>query len=1041
VGLLLGLAALGLYLFTLSTGPYPGDSATQMAQQLGLEPFGAGSHLLWSLLVDLVVRLPLGGMVMRLNVLSAICGALAVWLLFRVVAEAVWLVVTVDDTNRRATGNASLLAGMASALALMGSIPFWYASNRFHVASFDILLLILVARVFVAFSKEASLGLGLLFALLFGVGAVESATFIVMGPVALIGVIGVLWYDGDLRWSRVFGLAGALLLGLLVYLGAAWQFMHGDEFIFAVGGDFWQALYYILRGQYGLIARSLPQLGWLLVILVGIIPWVTVLLVGRRGLNEEKDWGFFILHAILTVVAVAMFFNAPLSPWPLLGTNRLLVAPYVLMAVVFGYLTAYWFLVPRMWGQNAEPEERGRIWWREHGGWIPAFCLLAAAVAAGTLNFKVADARAGGAVQEFAQSVVDSVSGRTWLVTDGQLDGNLMIAAKEAGIPLRLLNTRMGNNAIYMRYLARSFEDPRLRSLAEVDVLAFLREWMATDTNFCGTVALMTLPDIWLAGGFHPVPDRTLFVGVRAMTEVDPEALWEQHAEFVKKPFLGVLRQARTNDPLIAPAAAYVLRQCSMVANNLGVVLEDTDRRQQAYAAYARAREWEPGNVSALLNQLTMIERGYAAPDAAQVKADFDELAGTLKQKLQIWSLSRYYGYVRLPEAFANLGMVWALSGEPGMAVAGFKRAIELSPEKKDELTQGLAMAYLAQDQAEAGAALYRELLEKDPKNVSALFALARLAARQNRFDEAAALLDRAEKAGVAKDRVAMEYAVMHLAAGEPGKARVVLQELVDLNPDLVTAWAMLAGVVMQMGDTKALEQCERKLERLKDQDFLTLVVLGQIALNRADYIGARSRLDSALVLRPNMPALLDLILRLDVQEGRKDLATQHIRSLLLLDPGQPFANEVLASFQIERKEYALAENSLRKSLERRRSPSVMNDLAWLLQTRGAFKEAEDLVREALKADDKQYNYWDTLGVILTRQGAFAEAEEALKKAVSLFADDPVMQVHLAELYEKKGEGRRAATLAEDLLGRAADLTLEDRETLRQMVRRNSPQP
>lgn len=1041
MGPLLGMLALGLYLFTLSRGPYPGESATQMAQQLGLEAFGAGSHVLWSQLVNLVAALPLGGIILRLNLLSAVCGALAVWMFFRVVADSVWLVVTVDDSNRRAVETASLLAGLAAALALMGSIPFWYVSNRFHVASFDILWLMIVARVFIAYSRRASLWKGLLFAFLFGLGAVEFATFIVLAPVALIGAIGVLWFDGDLRGSRVLGLGGALLLGLLLYFVAAWQFLRGDEFVYAVGGNFWQALYHLWRLQYILIARSLPQLGWLLVLIVGIVPWVAVLLVGRRALNQEKDWGFFILHAILTVVALAMLFNTPVAPWALLGNVRLLVTPYVLMAFVFGYLTAYWFLLPRMWGQNAEAYERGRIWWREQGGWIPAVGFLGVAVVAATLNFRTTDARDSGAIHAYARSVVQSLAGRTWLVTDGQLDGNLKLAAHEMGIPINLLNTRMGNNSTYMRYMAHSFDDPRLRSLAEVDILAFLREWMATDSNYCGKVALMTLPDLWLSGGFRPVPDRSLFIGVRNMAEVDIDDLWARHREFAGSPFLKALMDSRAESPLMAQAAAQALRQAGMVANNLGVVLEDAGRRQEAYAAYSKAREWDPGNVSALLNLLTMIERGYATPDAERIKATFNELAGSLKQKMQIWSLSRYYGYVRLPEAYANLGMVWALSGEPGMAVAGFKRAIELSTDKKDELTQGLAMAYLAQDQTEEGAALYRELIEKDPNNVSALLALARLAVRQNRFDEAAALLDRAEKAGVPKVRVAMEYAVMHLTAGEPGKARVVLQELVEVNPELASAWAMLAGVVMQMGDAKALDQCERKLEQLKSRDYLTMVVMGQIALNRADFTSARTRLDAALGVRPNTLPLLDLLLRLDVQEGRKDLATQHIRSLLLLDPGHPFANQVLASFHLERKEYALAETSLRKSLQRQRTPSVLNDLAWVLQERGALQEAETLIREAVKADPAPYNFWDTLGVILLKLNKLDEAEESLKKAVSLFSEDSVVQVHLAELYEKKGEGRRAAALAEDLLGRAPGLPPEDRETLRRMVRQHGTPP
>lgn len=1041
LGPVLGLVALVLYVVTLSPGPYPGDSAAQMARQLGLDPFGAGSHLLWSLVVKGVSALPLGGLVLRLNLLSALCGAAAVWMMYRAVADTIWLAAEVNDTNQKAVSMAALLGGLAGAIALMGAMPFWYVSNRFHVASFDLLLLLLITRAFLMFTREALVWKGLLFAFLFGAGAVEFATIVAIGPLALIGVLCVLLYDGDLRWSRVIGIGAALLLGLLLYLPAAWQFMLTDEYRYGVGGDFWQALYCILAAQYGLIAHGLPQLGWLLVILVGIIPWLATLLVGKRGLNEEKDWGLFVLHAMLTGLAIALLFNASFAPWRLLGVARLLVTPYLLMAFCFGYLAAYWYLFPRLWGQNAEPEERGRIWLRERGGWIPALALIAVAIAAGVRNFPKADARGSAAVDGFARSIVSGMSGRQWLATDGTFDSNLLLAARDMKIPLRLLNMRMSNNAVYMRYVAAAFSDSRLKSLAEVDVLAFLREWMASDAHFADKVALQTLPDMWLSVGLQPVPDRAVFYGIRALADLKADSLWRRHEEFWREPFLRDLIRLRASDPLLAPYATLALRQTGMVANNLGVILEDMGRTNDAYRAYAQARAFDPRNVSALLNQMTMINQGYAAPDPDAVKEEFRKLGAAMKQGIQIWSLSRYCGYVRAPEAYANLGMVWALSGEPGMAVAGFKRAIELAPDRKDQLTQGLAMAYLAQDQSEMGEKLYREMLDRNPTNAPALLALSRAVARQSRFDEASDLLERARKAGVPRERIAIEYAALHLAAGEPGKARVVLQELVELQPNLGSAWAMLAGVLLQMGDAKALEDCERKLERIKGKDFLTMVVLGQIALNKADFVGARTYLESALAMRPNTAVLVELLLRLDVAEGRKDAAAQHVRSLLLLDSGNPFANQVLASLQMERKEYALAENSLRKSLERKRSPEALNDLAWVLKERGSLAEAEALVREALRMDDTQFNYWDTLGVILTRQGRLGEAEAALQKSLGIFAGHVEVQFHMAQLYMQKGERAKALTLAEDLLGRASDLSQEDRESLRKMLRTKEANP
>ena len=1035
LGPLMGILALVLYTVTLSRGAYPGESANLMVTELGLNPLGSSGHLIWSWVVDLVARVPMGSISTRLNLLSAVCAAGAVGLFFRILADAVWAAIPVTDQNGRAANRASLLAGVSGSVALMGAMPFWYAANRFHPATFDLLVLFILAKLLLTFIRRAPVWAGLVFALLYGVFAVEFATLVIFGPLVLAGLLFALWHNGDLRWGRVLPLAGCLLAGMLFYLPAAWTLQGSESFRLSEGGGFWQALYFVGKGQYLLIAKSLPQVGWLLVIIASIVPWLAILVVGRRGLNEEKDWGLYILHLILTGVVVAVMFNVPFSPWRILGPWRLLVTPYVLLACTFGYLVAYWSLISRLSFLNADEDETGKLWWREYGGLFPAGLLLAAAVAAGVLNYPMADARPAGVVNDYARSVVKAAAGREWLVTDGLMDSNLQLAARETGSPLRLFNLQQGNNDLYMRYLAKSFSDVRMKSLAEVDALAFLRQWVETDPRFAEKTAFLSTPDLWLAAGMQPVPQCVLFTGIKAISEVEPGALWNQHQEYWKSPLVQDLVRLRKTDPMLSPTAGAVIRHLSLVANNLGVVLEDAGWRQQAYSAYAKARELEPNNISAMLNQLTMVQRGYAAPDAEKIKADFKEFTATLKQKLQIWQLSRVYGYVRMPEAYANLGMTWVFSGQPGMAVAGYKRAIELAPDRKDQLSQGLAMAYLAQDQQE-GEDILRQLLEKDPGNKALLLSLARINARKNRFDEAAALLDRAQKAGVPKERIAMEYAVMHLAAGEVGKARVILQELVDLKPELTPAWAMLAAVVMQQNDTKAMEECERKLKRAKGRDFITTVVLGQIALSRSQYVEARIHIDQALGMRPNTPVLMELLLRLDVREGRRDLAESHIRNLLLQDPGHPFANQVLASMQLERKEYAKAENSLRKSLERKKDPLVMNDLAWTLQEKGELDEAEALVREALKASPKVGTAWDTLGMILFKRGQLPEAGEMLQKAQSLSPDNPSIQLHLAQWYEKRGDVKKAAEMADNLMMHPVGLSSADQEMLRTMSRR-----
>ncbi len=1028
------LAGLALYLFTLSQGPYPGESAGLMAGQLGVSPLAFNIHPLADLASRAALAVRFGSIADRLNVLSAVCAAGALWLLVRLVAAAIWLAIDVDDSNRRAATWAARLGGLGAGLFLAVSMPFWYAANRFHVAAFDLVLLLALAHLLLSFLGAPHRFKGFVFGLCYGLAAVEFPTLIVFGPLVLAAVLRGLWGHDELRWGRAWPLAAGFLLGLLAYLPLAWRLMGSVAFRASwPDGGYGFALFTVLKMHFSLIARSLPQIGWLLVIVSSIVPWLAVLVVGRRGLNAEKDWGLYILHAILSGVAIAVLLNVPFAPWVILGPWRLLVTPYVLLASVFGYVVAYWFLLPRMY--LSYEQDPLQVRWRDRVGWFPAVLLLCVPVAVGALNFRTADARAAGALNGYAQSLIASAGSRTWVLTDGTFDDNVLVEACEAGRPLRTINLRYSNNSSYLQWLGGNFQNPRLRSLAEVDMLAFLREWMDSDTNFADEVAFTVLPDLWLSGGYHPIPDRAVIVGTRQAALSDPAAAWAAHQAFWGQPFIAGLEAAR-KDPVLGSMAAVALRNLSLVANNLGVVLEDNGWQKQAFAAYGQARELDQDNVSALLNQNTMLDHGYAAPDADRSRADLKKLAESLKSKIQVWALARTYGYVRLPQAYADMGMVWALSGEPGMAVAGFKRAIELEPGARDMLSYGLAAAYLAQDQAAESEALYRGLLAKNPADARALIGLARIMALGGKLQEATGLLERATSAGVPKDRIAMEYAALYLAVGDLARARIALQELTDLKPELSSAWAMLAAVLMQQKDTKALEECERKLDRARDKDFIVLFVLGQIAVQKADFAAARVLFDQVQALRPANPVVLDQLLRLDVQENREDLAAVHVRSLLLLDPNHAFANHVLGSLQLKRKEYALAENSLRKSVERSRTPESLNDLAWALQERGLLEEAEALAREALRANEKSAVYWDTLGVVLMKRGKLAEAEAALKQSVALFADDLSVQTHLVELFDKKGDARRAAQLAEDLLGRGSELSAADRETLRALTRR-----
>jgi len=81
-----GILAFLVYLATLSPGVYPGQSAQLMAIGAGVEPMVAPTHPLWFPIVAWLGRLEFLSLPVRLNLFSALCGALAVMLLYRLTA-------------------------------------------------------------------------------------------------------------------------------------------------------------------------------------------------------------------------------------------------------------------------------------------------------------------------------------------------------------------------------------------------------------------------------------------------------------------------------------------------------------------------------------------------------------------------------------------------------------------------------------------------------------------------------------------------------------------------------------------------------------------------------------------------------------------------------------------------------------------------------------------------------------------------------------------------------------------------------------------
>jgi len=1040
----LGLLSFLVYFLTLSVGTFPGESARHVAMYLGLMPKVTLLWQGWSIVAWLFEHFfPCSDRIFLLNLLNAICGAISIAIFYRIMTGTLSSLIEKNPVNQLRVNTAIRIGAIVACLALAFSVPFWIVSNRAHPAGVDILLLLGAIWIILKYLETANIWYAYFFCFFYAVSMTEATTMIVFAPLACLLLLLLLTRDERLKPLILLKSGLFFLAGCSVYFILTWAFQYSPDYELREYQGFFHTLKVMLRDQLFAIAYSIPPKGWLTILVVSGITWFVCLIVGYHSLNGERDFWYYILHAVLTAIVVAVLCNTPIAPWQITRFERVVVTPYLLTAFSAGYLTAYWILFPWiLWSEdkNSFIVRAKRVVLSSVAG----ASLLALVTILPFYNFAEADARPARFVNHFAKEVINSMNAlapdngkRIWMVSSGFADDNVRIAGWLRGQEVHLLDLRASGDEVYIRHITRFLHAPRLRNLVQLGMIPLIQGWMEWDTTVDGKIAIFALPDLWIGAGYTVVPMKLLFLGTKTPTKLNPEVLMKEHEKFWKDNMVLMRSLAESSSPL-APFGKACLRHMSVVANNLGVLMEELGQLDNAFKCYNIALQIVPENISALLNLSYMVDSGYQTKQANEIKQKLEKLSSDKTRAIEMWGLSRNYGYVRRPEAFVGIGWTWALSGYPGLAVSGFKKALDLLPADKTgiPIKQTLAGIYLSQHELDASESLYGNILAQDPSNISALLGTARIFARRGDFAKAREFMERAEKTGsLPRITIAQEWALVYLLSGYPDRARILLEEVIAIEPKSIRANTLLLGTLVLQHDEKGLELFIQRTESIPRTKHLQYIARGHLALLKNKWEEAREHFDRALSFSPNDISILEQLLRLDTNELRSDLAHKHAIAILKLDPGNALANYIMGTLHYKDGHLDLAEDSFRRSLQREKTAYALNDLAWVLYKRNQLEEAERLARESISMDQQSYQAWDTLGMILLKQGVLDEAEKTLQRAVSMAPDKPETIVHLAELQYHKGNRERAKELlqvASKLRGR---MSMEEQDTLDYLMR------
>ena len=213
-----------------------------------------------------------------------------------------------------------------------------------------------------------------------------------------------------------------------------------------------------------------------------------------------------------------------------------------------------------------------------------------------------------------------------------------------------------------------------------------------------------------------------------------------------------------------------------------------------------------------------------------------------------------------------------------------FREAVRLDPGHTDSHV-GLARTLLAEGRDEEAAAVLEEAGEAATPTAGLHLLRGQLAARRERWGQAASAFGRAAAMEPSRDRLHFELAGIHLRQGSDSLAVAALRRGLDHIPDSIGLRLRLAELLRETGDFKgALEQVVLVAEA---NPALTpaYVALARAHRGRGDLASARDAVDAGMEidsLKIDLAAERGILL---VEEGREAEAVPWLEKAVVGDP------------------------------------------------------------------------------------------------------------------------------------------------------------
>lgn len=182
--------------------------------------------------------------------------------------------------------------------------------------------------------------------------------------------------------------------------------------------------------------------------------------------------------------------------------------------------------------------------------------------------------------------------------------------------------------------------------------------------------------------------------------------------------------------------------------------------------------------------------------------------------------------------------------------------------------------------------------------------------------------------------------------------------------------------------DPDTVTQADARLGRLQ-QRFLQMQQRGE------DLGPLRVRVERFVSEHPRHADARMLLAQAYLQQGDADAATQALDSAIDLRPDVPAWREMAATLATQRGAYSTAEVHLRAAIELRPSDSMLRvRLAQVALRMDRLERAENLLHAALDLDASRHEAYHLLASVAVRLGRFVDARTRSRRAIELVRGD-----------------------------------------------------